>query len=139
MYRLPSEAEWFYAAMAGTGDVDPWGNDDARACEYANVHDSAAAAGKADTPATYECTDGYAFSAPVGRFKPNAWGLHDTVGNVEEWLQDCGRGEPQAERCKFNVLAGGHSHTTLIDARRYRSESPDSRKNYAGFRVARFL
>jgi len=138
-YRLPSEAEWFHAAMAGTGDVDPWGDVGARACEYANVYDSTAAAGKPDRPAAYECSDGYVFSAPVGRFKPNAWGLHDTMGNVEEWLEDCGRGEPQSESCNFRVVAGGHYREALKDSRRYLSESSNGRKNYTGFRVARFL
>jgi formylglycine-generating enzyme required for sulfatase activity len=138
-YRLPSDAEWFYAAMAGTGDVDPWGDDRARACEYANVYDSTAAAGKPDKPAAFACTDGYAFSAPVGRFKANAWGVHDTMGNVAEWLQDCGRREPQAETCNFRVVAGGHYYETLKDDRRYRIESTDDRKNSTGFRVARFL
>jgi len=138
-YRLPSEAEWFYAAMAGTGDVDPWGEDNARACEYANVYDSTAAVGKPDTPVAFECTDGYAFSAPVGRFKANAWGLHDTMGNVAEWLQDCGRGEPQAGACNFRLVVGGHYYETLKDERRYRIESSEARKNSTGFRVARFL
>lgn len=140
VYRLPSGAEWFYAAMAGTGDVDPWGEDRSRACEYANVHDLTAAGGRGAS-STFDCTDEFAFTAPVGRFKPNAWGLHDTMGNVAEWLQDCGRREPQEETCeRFRKVAGARYDESLLDDRRFLIEQAEgNRKNSIGFRVARYL
>lgn len=76
-YRLPSEAEWEYAARAGTQTRYHYGNDKALLCRYANLSDES-------------CPDGFERkTAPVGSFLANEWGLHDMHGNVWEWLQDC--------------------------------------------------
>ena len=73
-YRLPSEAEWEYAARAGTTTEWPWG--DAFQPDRANC---------ADCGGSWQGKR----TAPVGSFPPNAWGLHDMHGNVTEMLLDC--------------------------------------------------
>jgi formylglycine-generating enzyme required for sulfatase activity len=89
-YRLPSEAEWEYAARAGTRTVRYWGDNPDKACDYANVMDQTS---KTEVPGVYweshNCADGHRFTAPVGSFKPNAFGLFDMIGNVWEWTEDC--------------------------------------------------
>ena len=71
-YRLLSEAEWEYVARAGSTTPYPWG--DELGSNRANC---------------WACGDEFQFAAPVGRFPPNAWGLHDAVGNGWEWVEDC--------------------------------------------------
>jgi formylglycine-generating enzyme required for sulfatase activity len=100
-FRLPSEAEWEYAARAGTTTDFPWGGRMKPA--MANCDAS--------------CADGFAYTAPTGSFPPNAYGLHDMPGNVWEWTQDCynssyagapADGTPwTAGGCDVRVVRGG--------------------------------
>lgn len=92
-YALPNEAQYEYAARAGTTTAYYWGEArDARACAYSNQPDlDQAAALKAPSGPDYrfQCHDGYAFTSPVAHYKPNAWGLYDMQGNIWEWTADC--------------------------------------------------
>ncbi len=120
-YRLPTEAEWEYAARAGTETSRYWGNDPDEACRYANVHDNTSTEQNSFPWQSHNCTDGYAQTAPVGRFEPNAFGLFDMIGNVWEWTcseyQNKYAGQEQhcAKRAGRFVLRGGAWYS---DARR---------------------
>jgi formylglycine-generating enzyme required for sulfatase activity len=116
-YRLPSEAEWEYAARAGSGDSRHWGNHQAPACECANVSNPTGRKKDGFEGESFLCEDGYDDTAPVGSFKPNAFGLHDMLGNVWEWTADCYHddyqgapvnGKPRTKGdCRYRVYRGG--------------------------------
>jgi formylglycine-generating enzyme len=93
-YRLPTEAQYEYACRAGSTTLFPWGDDMNEAAKYANVADQKC---RREYPVVmesganlslFDCDDGYTYAAPVGQFKPNAWGLYDMVGNAYSWCSD---------------------------------------------------
>lgn len=150
-YRLPSEAEWEYAARAGTTTTRFWGDESSAACWYANVHDRTSQAENAFAWQHHDCLDGYAKTAPVGSFEANAFGLHDMLGNVWEWVEDCWNNSPQARqadepirvsaRCDWRVVRGGSwsSVPKRVWSGVRDRDAIESRNRYTGFRVARDL
>ncbi len=105
-YRFPTEAEWEYAARAGSNQSRFWGNNPNEACMYANVADLKAKEQR-EKWTVFSCNDGYAVSAPVGSFKPNGYGLYDMLGNVWEWCEDVYNSEAYNKLPKDNPLYGG--------------------------------
>ncbi len=163
-YRLPTEAEWEYAVRATTTTEHYWpenteGELDA-ACSYANVLD---AKNVSMLKNSYDikwdalpCEDDFATTAPVGQFKANLWQLHDMMGNVWEWIQDCyvdsyqdtprdgsAQESPDNKECPRRVLRGGswfhNPKMTVRSSARHWSAPEDTRNNRLGFRLARTL
>jgi formylglycine-generating enzyme required for sulfatase activity/predicted Ser/Thr protein kinase len=148
VYRLPSASEWEYAARAGSGMEVPWGAATAGACRDANVADYTASR-RFPGWEVFPCADDFVNTAPVGSFKANAFGLHDLLGNVFEWVQDCWRddytdapadGSARAEAgCGERELRGG----SWFSAPQYVSASYRNRFDHGyrsssiGFRVVR--
>jgi formylglycine-generating enzyme len=132
--RLPTEAEWEYACRAGTTTVFFTGDDPASLKGYANVPDEALRTklGEPAGKARFPFDDGYPFTAPVGKFKPNPWGLHDMLGNVFQWCADEVPGDSPKR-----VLRGGSYNLNIQTCRcAYRGFSkPEGRYSYTGFRV----
>jgi formylglycine-generating enzyme required for sulfatase activity len=134
-YKLLSEAEWEYAARAGTSTAYYWG--DEIGSGNANCRECGSEWDKRQT-------------APVGSFKPNAFGLHDMAGNVWQWVEDCKGSYEGASSdgsanttkgCNFRVLRGG---SWFVNPQNLRSafrdfSNPGNRDYDVGFRVARTL
>ncbi|MBM3347839.1 MAG: formylglycine-generating enzyme family protein, partial [Betaproteobacteria bacterium] len=146
-YRLLSEAEWEYAARAGTTTSRYWGDSADAGCDYANLGDRSMRDALGFGPFA-DCSDGYARTAPVGRFLPNAFGLYDMLGNVWEWTADCWRegysGAPAdgtawtSEPCarRTNRGAGWNSHPRDVRSSNRGSYAPVPYES-VGIRVAR--
>ncbi|MBN8979916.1 MAG: SUMF1/EgtB/PvdO family nonheme iron enzyme, partial [Rhizobiales bacterium] len=152
-YRLLTEAEWEYAARAGTTSSYSFGDDKSSLCTYGNIADQTykrTSVGKNED--IEQCSDGYAFAAPIGKYLANAFGLYDMHGNVSEWTEDCWNdsydGAPtdgtawNSGTCSSRVQRGGNwdydGGSSRSAARTYGSIQ-GSGYNFIGFRVARTL
>ena len=152
VYRLPTEAEWEYAARAGTTTARYGSDNPVEICRYTNVGDlDYSEQHPGDSGVNRACRDGYAFTSPVGSFPPNQFGLYDMLGNVMDWTEDCWNanysGAPtdgtawQSGDCGRRVVHGGSWDADLSVVRSaMRRGILTSRRNATfGFRVARTL
>jgi formylglycine-generating enzyme required for sulfatase activity len=137
-YRLLTEAEYEYAARAGSAAAYPWGDDVGQ-----NNANCKGCGSRWDNTKT----------APVGSFAANSFGLYDMVGNVWEWVEDCVNenyeGAPrnasawtEGGECKNRIVRGGSWNNTPVNLRSAVRNGPPSsgfRDNLLGFRIARTL
>jgi len=110
-YRFPSRAEWLHATR--------WSAASPGICAQGNLADDKRTPFR--RPETTACSDGFAFTAPVGQFKPNQIGIYDLVGNVSEWMRDCKSaartGKNDDGACPERLFSGSSWRDSATDQR----------------------
>ena len=126
-YRLPTEAEWEYSCLANTKTRFGVGDDPESLSAYANLYDQSTAKNWDKwKDFAQKQSDGFAFTAPVGSFKPNNFGLYDMSGNVWEWVSDFYADQYEAGKAldptgpkegELQIRRGGAWHTWSLYSR----------------------
>ena len=154
-YRLPSDAEWEYAARAGTSTPWYWGEAPEAGCANANLLSAgtgAALGWPKSLGGRFVCSGTRSFTTPVASYAPNPWGLYDMAGNAFEWAADCNSPDNRDAHadgsarttgdCARHYLKGGAFHTPFWLTRSAVRGAPipaDLHMFAVGFRVARSL
>ncbi len=148
-YRLPTEAEWEYACRAGTTTRYWCGDDPQTLAKVGNVADADFHEKFPGSKYTLKASDGYVFTAPVGSFQPNPFGLYDMHGNAWQWCSDwydaqyyakSPKADPTGpESGELHVLRGGSWIDGPIYGRSAKRSglTPGKRTDFTSFRVAR--
>ena len=147
-YQLPTEAQWDYACRAGTTTRYYSGDDPETVGKVGNIPDATYKATFPHWKVTVKGRDGYVFTAPVGQFKPNAFGLYDMHGNALQWCADrydatyyatSPVDDPTGAGGGGSCVQRGGCWTLRPDSARSaarREFMVDMRLDFAGFRIA---
>jgi formylglycine-generating enzyme required for sulfatase activity len=152
-YRLLTEAEWEYAARAGSTKENYWSGNNNQSCKYTNFSRQLSQSSDDAMSIFHEvsCDDGFKQTAPVTAFKANSFGIHNMLGNVAEWTEDCTNltyhnaptdGSAWKDgMCDSHVVRGGGFDMPIsnitVTYRQFKKQN--SANNGVGFRVARDL
>jgi formylglycine-generating enzyme required for sulfatase activity len=154
-YRVPSEAEWEYAARGGTSTARPWGDSVTPICGKAQIMTSGTWAAINNSDSWTDellCSSTKTWTVPVASYDPNPWGVYDMLGNVWEWVADCVAPDhstlpadgtvQKGGDCANRVTKGGSFHSRIWLARpatRGGGQEGKNRPLASGIRVVRDL